>query len=60
MNRISGFFLGVAAITGLAYGQTSLSQAVDFSVTDAQGNAQNLFSYLNAGKYVLLEFAATQ
>jgi peroxiredoxin len=36
--------------------QTPLTTAVDFTVTDTHGNNHNLFNYLNAGKYVLLDF----
>ncbi|MEI6764455.1 MAG: redoxin domain-containing protein [Bacteroidota bacterium] len=36
--------------------QTPLTTAVDFIVTDTHGNNHKLFDYLNAGKYVLLDF----
>ncbi|MBA3828135.1 MAG: T9SS type A sorting domain-containing protein [Taibaiella sp.] len=35
------------------------STAPDFTFTDINGNTQNLYSYLNAGKYVALEVSAT-
>lgn len=36
--------------------QTTLTAAVDFTVTDTGGNTINLFSLLNSGKYVCLDF----
>ena len=38
--------------------QTTLTTAVDFTVTDLEGNEHNLFSYLDAGKYVCIDFFA--
>ncbi len=35
------------------------SIAPDFTVTDINGNVHNLYSYLNAGKHVILDFSAT-
>lgn len=48
-------------LTGLVFAlnmnaQTTLTQAVDFTVTDVDGNSHNLFSILNSGKYVCLDF----
>ena len=39
--------------------QTSLTTAVDFSVTDIHGTTHNLFSYLDDGKYVIIDFFFT-
>src|SRR5688500_13787779 len=39
--------------------QTSLTTAVDFTVTDVDGNSFNLFSVLNSGKYVCIDFFFT-
>lgn len=39
--------------------QTPLTTASDFTATDVQGNSHNLFSYLNSGKYVLIDFFYT-
>ena len=39
--------------------QTTLSTAVDFTVTDLDGNSHNLFSILASGKYVCLDFFFT-
>lgn len=36
--------------------QTTLTTAVDFTVTDIKGVSHNLFSYLDAGKLVCLDF----
>ena len=35
------------------------SIAPDFTVTDLDGNVHNLYSYLDAGKHVVLDFSAT-
>jgi len=35
------------------------STAPDFSFTDLSGNTQNLYTYLNAGKYVAVDVSAT-
>ncbi len=39
-----------------AKAQTPLTTAVDFTVTDADGNTFNLFNTLNSNKYVLIDF----
>lgn len=39
--------------------QTTLTNAVDFTVTDLEGNSHNLFSILNSGKYVCIDFFFT-
>ncbi len=49
------FFLSVLSIKA----QTSLTTAVDFTVTDTHGNSHNLYSILNSGKYVCLDFFFT-
>jgi len=36
--------------------QTPLTTAVDFTVTDAEGQTFNLFNALNSNKYVLIDF----
>jgi len=36
--------------------QTTLTTAVDFTVTDTKGVTHNLFNYLDAGKYVCIDF----
>ncbi len=40
----------------ISFAQTTLTTAVDFTVTDSRGNQHNLFSYLNANKFVCLDF----
>ena len=39
--------------------QTSLTTAVDFTVTDVHGETHNLFSLLNEGKHVIVDFFFT-
>ena len=39
--------------------QTNLITAVDFTVTDVHGETHNLFSLLNEGKYVIIDFFFT-
>ena len=39
--------------------QTSLTTAVDFTVTDVHGNTHNLFTYLDNGKHVIVDFFFT-
>lgn len=49
------FFLSIS----FSKAQTSLSTAVDFTVTDTDGNTHNLFNILNSGKYVCIDFFFT-
>ncbi len=52
----------LAIIIGIAtssVAQTTLTTAVDFTVTDTHGNSHNLFTLLNSGKYVCLDFFFT-
>jgi len=54
--------LGIILVFSLiynTYGQTSLTQAVDFTAVDTEGNTRNLFNELDQGKYVLIEFFFT-
>lgn len=39
--------------------QTTLGTAVDFTVTDTDGNTHNLFNILSTGKYVCIDFFFT-
>ena len=41
------------------HAQTSLTTAVDFTVTDVHGETYNLFSILDDGKYVIVDFFFT-
>ena len=43
-----------------AHAQTNLTTAVDFTVTDVHGNTHNLFSILDDGKHVILDFSFFQ
>lgn len=43
----------------ISMAQTTLTQAVDFTATDIDGNTFNLFSKLNSGKYVMIDFFFT-
>jgi cytochrome oxidase Cu insertion factor (SCO1/SenC/PrrC family) len=49
------FFITVS----MGFAQTTLTTAVDFTVTDTDGNTFNLFSTLASGKYVLIDFFYT-
>lgn len=48
-----------ALAAGSLTAQTSLTQAVDFTVTDIHGVEHHLFEYLDAGKHVCLDFLFT-
>lgn len=53
-------FLAASAIAaGSLTAQTSLTTAVDFTVTDIHGVEHHLFEYLDAGKHVCLDFLFT-
>ena len=39
--------------------QTTLTTAVDFTVTDVHGNTHTLFDYLADGKHVVIDFFFT-
>lgn len=59
MNR---FFLGLFCLFLLVDTQAQLadgSVAPDFTLTDINGNSHNLYSYLNQGYDVILDFSAT-
>jgi hypothetical protein len=55
MTRVRIFALLCALVSSFALAVPD--NAVDFTVKDVGGKSHTLFSYLNAGKYVLLEFA---
>jgi len=48
--------LTIAITPRVLLSQTPLSLAPNFSAIDARGNYHDLYSYLNNGKYVLLDF----
>jgi len=56
MKGLKFLSIAVCFFASLAFSQTPLNTAVDFTAKDSKGTSQNLFSYLTAGKYVLLEF----
>lgn len=58
MKKIYSIIAGLAlAVTMNA--QTTLTNAVDFTVTDLNGNSHNLFALLNSGKSVCIDFFFT-
>jgi len=60
MKRAFVLLICVVFQANLSYCQlVDGSTAPDFSFTDINGNTQNLYSYLNAGKYVALDISAT-
>ena len=53
-------FLILLVLLGLqTRAQTSLTTAVDFTVTDVHGEIYNLFSILDSGKHVIIDFFFT-
>ncbi len=55
------FLLSLVCLFSILFAraQTSLTTATDFTVTDTDGNTHNLFSILNSGKYVCINFFST-
>ena len=58
MKKFIVFSSSVLLFASLSFTQTTLNEAVDFTETDTKGESHNLFSYLTAGNYVLLEFTS--
>jgi thiol-disulfide isomerase/thioredoxin len=56
MKKIYLFALALFLSVNCLKAQTTLTTAVDFTVTDTHGNSHNLFSILASGKYVCLDF----
>ncbi|PKP22117.1 MAG: hypothetical protein CVU05_05290 [Bacteroidetes bacterium HGW-Bacteroidetes-21] len=52
-------FAFFALIFSVSSAQTPLTVAVDFTADDVEGNTHHLFEYLDAGKYVVLDFYFT-
>lgn len=46
-------------LSGLAFSQTNLTQAVDFTIKDTHGNVHVLSEYLDNGKFVVIDFYST-
>jgi cytochrome oxidase Cu insertion factor (SCO1/SenC/PrrC family) len=55
LSIIAGTILSLTAVQA----QTTLTNAVDFTVTDVDGNQHNLFSILQGGQYVCIDFFFT-
>lgn len=53
-KTLLSFLTSMIMLSSMA--QTNLTTAVDFTVTDTKGVSHNLFNYLNAGKYVCIDF----
>jgi len=56
MKKIYVLFAAIVMYCGTLFAQTPLNTAVDFTGTDVNGVSHNLFTYLNAGKYVCIMF----
>lgn len=59
MRKIFIAALITAFYSILSFSQTPLDDAVDFTATDVHGQSHHLFEYLDAGKYVMLEFTSS-
>jgi cytochrome oxidase Cu insertion factor (SCO1/SenC/PrrC family) len=59
MKKIYVLALVLVLCVSFGKAQTTLTTAVDFTVTDTDGNSHNLFNILNSGKYVCLDFFFT-
>ena len=58
MKKIT-LFLGMLLATTFSFAQTPLTVAVDFTATDIEGVEHNLFSILDGGQYVCIDFFFT-
>jgi hypothetical protein len=58
MKKIT-LFLGLLLATTFGIAQTNLTVAVDFTATDIEGVEHNLFSILDGGQYVIIDFFFT-
>lgn len=58
MKRISCLIIALFAVTILKAQLPAGTIAADFNVTDINGNQHHLYSYLNQGKSVILDFSA--
>lgn len=59
MKKLYVLIIALMMSFSVGKAQTTLTTAVDFTVTDLDGNSHNLFSILAAGKYVCLDFFFT-
>jgi len=58
MKKIT-LFLGLLLATTFSFAQTNLTEAVDFTATDIEGVEHNLFTILEGGQYVCIDFFYT-
>jgi thiol-disulfide isomerase/thioredoxin len=58
MKHFTILFAALAFAFSATTAQTSLTTAVDFTITDLNGNSHTLFDYLNDGQYVCIDFYA--
>ena len=58
MKKIT-LFLGLFFATTFSFAQTNLTVAVDFTTNDIYGEEVNLFSILDGGQYVCIDFFFT-
>ncbi len=59
MKRRTVIFCGFLFAFFLLKAQTNLTEAVDFTATNAKGDTINLFQILDGGQYVLIDFFFT-
>ena len=59
MRKLLLLALSVTLVQQSIIAQTSLTTAIDFTVTDVHGNTHNLFTYLDDGKHVIVDFFFT-
>lgn len=60
MNFKSVFIIFLLVFMGsLAFAQTSLQIAEDFTIKDTQGQVHDLFTYLDNDKIVVISFSTT-
>ena len=57
MKKVTALFSLLFA--GFAFGQTTLTNAVDFTVKDTDGKSYTLFTLLGQNKYVLVDVWAS-
>lgn len=55
MKKFLSIILFIAAFSGFLSAQQP-TEAIDFTVTDIEGNEHHLFEYLDSGKYVYIQF----
>lgn len=56
MKGFISLFSLVLCFTSLSFTQVNINNAIDFTADDLDGVSHHLFSYLEAGNYVLLKF----